>query len=197
MFSYIAAAAAKLLQSCPTLCDPIDGSPPGSSVPGILQARMLEWVAISFPNSYIGVCIYLQLSYPLDELTPLSLHSDVICLFWLKAISSDINIVISLLVIIYMEYLFPSLHFQASCVIKAKLSLLEGPNCWSPRAGTGVHHHAHFTLLPPREDDSAVLPGFGVGWRVKCEVWNCLTSLLHCIFSYLFYPGSAICHLNP
>ena len=41
------AAAAKSLQSCPTLCDPIDGSPPGSPVPGILQARTLEWVAIS------------------------------------------------------------------------------------------------------------------------------------------------------
>ena len=43
-----AAAAAKSLQLCPTLCDPIDGSPPGSAVPGILQARTLEWVAISF-----------------------------------------------------------------------------------------------------------------------------------------------------
>ena len=43
-----AAAAAKSLQSCPTPCDPIDGSPPGSPVPGILQARTLEWVAISF-----------------------------------------------------------------------------------------------------------------------------------------------------
>ena len=43
-------AAAKSLQSCPTLCDPIDGSPPGSSVPGILQARILEWVAMSFSN---------------------------------------------------------------------------------------------------------------------------------------------------
>ena len=43
-----AAAAAKSLQSCPTLCDPIDGSPPGSPVPGILQARILEWVAIPF-----------------------------------------------------------------------------------------------------------------------------------------------------
>ena len=42
------AAAAKSLQSCPTLCDPIDGSPPGSPDPGILQARTLEWVAISF-----------------------------------------------------------------------------------------------------------------------------------------------------
>ena len=47
-----AATAAKSLQSCPTLCDPIDGSPPGSPVPGILQARTLEWVAISFSNTW-------------------------------------------------------------------------------------------------------------------------------------------------
>ena len=47
-----AAAAAKSLQSCPTLCDPIDGSPPGSPVPGILQARTLQWIAISF--SHLG-----------------------------------------------------------------------------------------------------------------------------------------------
>jgi len=46
--SAAAAAAAKSLQSCPTLCNPIDGSPPGSAIPGILQARTLEWVAISF-----------------------------------------------------------------------------------------------------------------------------------------------------
>ena len=48
----LAAAAAKSLQSCPTLCDPRDGSPPGSPVPGILQARALEWVAISFSNAW-------------------------------------------------------------------------------------------------------------------------------------------------
>ena len=47
-FTMAAAAATKSLQSCPTLCDPIDGSPPCSPVPGILQARTLEWVAISF-----------------------------------------------------------------------------------------------------------------------------------------------------
>ena len=46
-----AAAAAKSLQSCPTLCDPIGGSPPGSPVPGILQARTLEWVTISFSDA--------------------------------------------------------------------------------------------------------------------------------------------------
>ena len=48
---YAAAVAAKSLQSCPTLCDPRDGSPPGSLNPGILQARTLEWVAISFSNA--------------------------------------------------------------------------------------------------------------------------------------------------
>ena len=47
----IAAAAVKSLQSCPTLCDPIDGSPPGSPIPGILQESVLEWVAISFSNA--------------------------------------------------------------------------------------------------------------------------------------------------
>jgi len=49
-----AAAAAKSLQLCLTLCDPIDGSPPGSHIPGILQARTLEWVAISFSNAWKG-----------------------------------------------------------------------------------------------------------------------------------------------
>ena len=52
LYTYFgAAAAAKWLQLCPTLCDPTDGSPPGSPVPGILQARTLEWVAISFSNA--------------------------------------------------------------------------------------------------------------------------------------------------
>ena len=67
------AAAAKLLQSCPTLCDPTDGSPPGSSVPGILQARILKWVAISFFN----VCMHakslqscLTLCDPMDSSPP-------------------------------------------------------------------------------------------------------------------------------
>ena len=52
IFAAAAAAAAKSLQLCPTLCDPRDGSPPGSPVPGIFQARTLEWVAISFSNAW-------------------------------------------------------------------------------------------------------------------------------------------------
>ena len=51
-FTYNTATTAKSLQSCLTLCDPMDGSPPGSPVPGILQARTLEWVAISFSNAW-------------------------------------------------------------------------------------------------------------------------------------------------
>ena len=51
--AYEVCSAAKSLQSCPTLCDPIDGSPPGSPVPGILQARILEWGAIAFSMSFL------------------------------------------------------------------------------------------------------------------------------------------------
>ena len=51
IYDKAAVAAAKSLQSCPTLCNPRDGSPPGSPVPGILQARTLEWVTISFSNA--------------------------------------------------------------------------------------------------------------------------------------------------
>ena len=51
LFNMLSAAAAKSLQSCLTLCDPIDSSPPGFSVPGILQARTIEWVAMSFSNA--------------------------------------------------------------------------------------------------------------------------------------------------
>ena len=58
-----AAAAAKSFQSCPTLCDPIDGSLPGSSVPGILPSRTLEWVAISFSNDQPRPCIKKQRHY--------------------------------------------------------------------------------------------------------------------------------------
>ena len=68
-----AAAAAKWLQLCPTLCDPIDSSPPGSSAPGILQARVLEWVAISFSNA----CMHAKLLHlcptlcdPMDSSPP-------------------------------------------------------------------------------------------------------------------------------
>jgi len=64
------AAAAKSLQSCPTLCDPIDGSPPGSPIPGILQARTLEWVAISFSNAWKWKVKVKSLSHVWPSATP-------------------------------------------------------------------------------------------------------------------------------
>ena len=63
-----AAAAAKSLQSCPILCDPIDSSPPGSPVPGILQARTLEWVAISFSNAWKWIVKVKPLIYRLSNM---------------------------------------------------------------------------------------------------------------------------------
>ena len=65
-----AAAAAKSLQSCPTLYNPIDGSPPGFSVPGILQARTLEWVAISFYNACMHAKSLQSLCHPMDSSPP-------------------------------------------------------------------------------------------------------------------------------
>ena len=62
-----AAAAAKSLQSCATLCDPIDGSPPGSPIPGILQARVLEWVAIAFSDALILYAEYIIRNAGLEE----------------------------------------------------------------------------------------------------------------------------------
>ena len=64
------AAAAKSLQSCPTLCNPIDGSPPGSPIPGILQARTLEWVAISFPSAWKWKVKVKSLSHVRPSVTP-------------------------------------------------------------------------------------------------------------------------------
>ena len=74
-----AAAAAKSLQSCPTLCDPIDGSPPGAPVPGIVQARTLEWVAISFSNNlrlflYYGRILLPDIEFMIQSSFPSSLE---------------------------------------------------------------------------------------------------------------------------
>ena len=66
-----AAAAAKSLQSCPTLCNPIDGSPPGSPVPGILQARTLEWVVISLSNAWKWKVKVKSLSHVQPPATPM------------------------------------------------------------------------------------------------------------------------------
>jgi len=75
-----AAAAAKSLQSCPTLCDPTDGSPPGSTIPGILQERTPEWVAISFSNgmvhSFIELCKPLHHKVVIHEGVKISYFCD-------------------------------------------------------------------------------------------------------------------------
>ena len=88
------AAAAKSLQSCPTLCDPTDGSPPGSPVPGILQARVLEWVAISFSNAWKWKVKVKSLSCVWLSATP-----------WTAAYQAPPSMVFS-----RQEYLLPKAH---------------------------------------------------------------------------------------
>ena len=95
-----AAAAAKSIQSCLTLCDPIDGSPPGSPAPGILQARTLEWVAISFSNAWkwkvkVKLLSHVRLSDPMDcSLPGSSIHGifQARVLEWGAIAFSDLNL---------------------------------------------------------------------------------------------------------
>ena len=116
-----AAAAAKSLQSCLTLCDPIDGSPPGSPIHGIFQARVLEWVAIAFSASSSGtpimriVCLILSQGY-------LRLSSVLFILFTLFCSSEVISNILSYRSLIYSSaldilLLLPSRLFLISVIV--------------------------------------------------------------------------------
>ena len=99
----LAAAAAMSLQSCPTLCDPIDGSPPGSAVPGILQARTLEWVAISFSNAWKWKVKVKSLRNPMDcSLPGSSIHGifQARVLEWGAIAFSDITLTVHFISVI-------------------------------------------------------------------------------------------------
>ena len=99
---YCGSAAAKSLQSCPTLCDPIDGSPPGSPIPGILQARTLEWAAISFSSAWKWKVKVKTLSHVQLFVTP-----------WTAAHQASLSITNSrsLLKLMSIESVMPSNHF--------------------------------------------------------------------------------------
>ena len=125
---------AKSLQSCPTLCDPIDGSLPGSPVPGILQVRTLEWVAISFSNAWKWKVKSERevaqscptLSDPMDcSLPGSSVHGifQARVLEWgaIAFSGSTYRYPHYLLHCICMEYILPSPHFQFMCVLKTEV----------------------------------------------------------------------------
>ena len=107
-----AAATAKSLPSCPALCDPIDGSPPGSSIPGILQARILEWVAISFSKARklkvkVQSLSRVQLSHPMDCSRPgSSIHGN-----FQARVLEWAAIAFSVYIYIYTpQFLYPFIH---------------------------------------------------------------------------------------
>ena len=162
---YLYAAAAKSLQSCPTLCDPIDGSPPGSSVPGILQARILEWVAIFFSNA----CMHVKslqscptLCDPMDSSPPSSSVQRILqarILEWVaisfSCICMSINIYIS------------SIEFSRS-VMSSTLqphglqdTMLPCPPPTS-RAHSNSYHRVSDAIQPPHTLSSSSPPAFNL-----------------------------------
>ena len=155
-----AAAAAKLLQSCPTLCDPIDGSPLGSSVPGTLQARILEWVAISFSNAWKWKVKVKSLSRarllvdPMDCSIPGSSTHGIFqtrVLEWVAIAFSDSN---DYLLFISIYLLAIKSGFQFSSVAQSCLTPYKLMDCFMP--DFPVHHqlpelaqtHVHWVADP-------------------------------------------------
>ena len=121
-------AAAKLLQLCPTLCDPVDGSPPGSSIPGILQARTLEWVAISSSNAWkwkVKVKSLSPLRDPMDcGLPGSSVHG---ILEWVAiAFSEEIAGLSHSIVFLYFFTLIPEEGFLISLCYSLELCIQMG-----------------------------------------------------------------------
>ena len=123
-----AAAAAKLLQSCPTLCDPIDSSPPGSPVPGILQARTLEWIAISF---YLGV----ELGYLFDFFLFLE-----VCLYCYELSPEHCFYSVPQVLGVVFSFSFISVHILISFLISSVI-------CWLFRSVFFNLHMLEFLIV--------------------------------------------------
>ena len=119
-----AAAAAKSLQSCPTLCDPIDGSPRGSPVPGILQARTLEWVAISFSNAWKWKVKVKSLSCARLLVTP-----------WTAAYQAGVGCHCLQRLDLWDTYKSSKNVFNV-CMLKSSPTDFRLPNCWKLIQGT-------------------------------------------------------------
>ena len=136
-------SAAKSLQSCPTLCDPIDGSPPGSPIPGILQVRILEWVAISFSSAWkwkvkVKSLIHVQLSNPMDcSLQGYSVHGifQARVLEWGAIAFSEDNVyrvLISTLSCSSVQFNRSVVSDSATPWTSARQASLSITNSWSP-----------------------------------------------------------------
>ena len=142
------AAAAKSLQSCPTLCDPVDGSPPGSPIPGILQAGTLEWVAISFSNVWKWKVKIKLLSHVRLLVTPwTAAHQAPFCpwdfpgkstgvgchcLLWWKPYAHNLNSVINIFLYLLYPSIHPSLFINKSILILVHVRVIADINILQP-----------------------------------------------------------------
>ena len=171
MIFILTAADAKLLQSCPTLCDPIDGSPPGSLVPGILQARTLEWVAISFSNSWKWKVKVKSFIHVWFLATP-----------WTATYQAPPSMKFS-----RQEYWsgvpLPSpIHFDWCEVIshcRFELAMLNILSCHSWPSECCLRRNVHLGLLPIFWLDFL----FWCSWAswVVCKFWRLIPYLSHCL----------------
>ena len=193
----LAAAAAKSLQSCPTLCDPIDSSPPGSPIPGILQARTLEWVAILFSNAWKWSEVAQScptLSNPMDCDSPGSSAQGIFqarVLKWdisdfLEEISSLSHSVVFLYffaLIAEEGFLIPSLLFFGTLHSDAYIFLFL--LCFS------LLFFSQLFVRPPQTAILLFCISFPWGWSYPCLLYN-VTNLVHSSWGILSIRSSPL-----
>ena len=187
LLDHAAAAAAKTLQLCPTLCDSIDGSPPGSPVPGILQARTLEWVAISREQNNSKTC---TTSASLTRLKPLIVLSSVeslshVQLFatpWPAACQASLSVTNSqsLLKLMSIESVIPSNHFILCCPLLLLPSNFPSIRVFSNESVLHIRWPKYWTFgfsISPSNEYSGLI-SIRVDWLDLLAVQGTLKSLL-------------------
>ena len=168
LFIAAAAAAAKLLQSCPTLCNPIDSSPPGSPVPGNLQARTLEWVAISFSIVHCSVAkSCLTICNPMDSST-----------HWEVKASQSFTIFKSLLKLMSFELVMPSNHLILCQPLFFLPSIFPNIRVFSNASALHIRWPKFWSFSISPSNEHSGLISFRLDWFDLLAVQGTLKSLL-------------------
>ena len=168
---YCGSAAAKSLQSCPTLCDPIDGSPPGSPIPGILQARTLEWAAISFSSAWKWKVKVKTLSHVQLFVTP-----------WTAAHQASLSITNSrsLLKLMSVELVMPSSYLILRRPLLLPPSIVPSIRVFSNESVLHIRWPKYcsfsFSISPSNEYSGLI--SFRIDWLDLLAVHGTLRSLL-------------------
>ena len=181
------AAAAKSLQSCPTLCDSIDGSPPGSPIPGILQSRTLEWVAISFSNAWkwkvkvksLSCVHHLATPWTAAYQAPLSIEFSSRVLEWV-AIAFSYQLP-SLLKLMSIESVMSSNHLICCCPLLLLPSIFPSIRVFSIESAVCIRQQKYWSFssnISPSDEYSGLISS-AMDWLDLLAVQGTLKSFLH------------------